>query len=129
MDLRVFLVEDLAGTRGLIQDMLAVLGGTRVVGGASTEAEANLWLDDNSPDWDLAIIDLVLGQGSGMGVIRRCKLVSGRGRIVVFSSYVTPGIRTHCLQIGADAVFEKSESTGFIEWIRDEIQRHGGAGP
>jgi DNA-binding NarL/FixJ family response regulator len=108
--------------------MLAVLGGTRVVGGASTEAEANLWLDDNPQGWDLAIIDLVLGQGSGMGVIRRCKLVPGSGRVVVFSSYVTPGIRTHCVQIGADAVFEKNESTAFIEWIRDEIRRHG-AGP
>jgi DNA-binding NarL/FixJ family response regulator len=126
MELRVFLVEDLAGTRGLIQDMLTVIGGTRVVGTAATEAEANLWLTDNPQAWDLAIVDLVLGQGSGMGVIRCCNAVSTAGRVVVFSSYVTPGIRAHCLHIGAHAVFEKSESAAFIEWIRNEIQRHGG---
>lgn len=125
MELRVFLVEDLASTRGLIQDMLAIIGGARVVGSASTEAEANLWLDDHPLEWDLAIVDLVLGEGSGMGVIRRCKSVSASGRIVVFSSYVSPGIRTHCLQIGADAVFEKSESAAFIAWVHDELQRRG----
>jgi DNA-binding NarL/FixJ family response regulator len=125
MELRVFLVEDLAGTRGLIQDMLAVIGGSRVVGTASTEAEANLWLDDHPLEWDLAIVDLVLGQGSGMGVVRRCKSVSRSGRIVVFSSYVSPGIRAHCLQIGADAVFEKGESAAFIGWVHDEVRRHG----
>ena len=126
MEIRVFLVEDLAGTRGLIQDMLAVIGGARVVGTASTEAEANLWLDDHPLEWDLAIIDLVLGQGSGMGVIRRCRSVPSSGRIVVFSSYVSPGIRAHCLQIGADAVFEKSDSAAFIAWVHDEVQGHGG---
>lgn len=128
MELRVFLVEDLAGTRGLIQDMFTVVGGATVVGSAGTEAEANLWLDDNPQAWDLSIIDLVLGQGSGMGVVRRCKQVSAGGRVVVFSSYVSPGIRAHCLRIGADAVFEKGESAGFIEWVREEILRHG-SGP
>ena len=127
MELRVFLVEDLAGTRGLILDMLAIVGGSRVVGTASTEAEANLWLDDHPLEWDLAIVDLVLGQGSGMGVVRRCKSVSPSGRIVVFSSYVSPGIRAHCLQIGANAVFEKGESADFIAWVHDEVQ--GRAGP
>lgn len=126
MDMRVFLVEDLAGTRGLMRDMLAALGGARVMAAAGTEAEANLWLDTHAPDWDLAIIDLVLGQGSGFGVILRCKTVSTSGRVVVFSSYVTPGIRAHCLNIGADAVFDKSEGAAFIEWIRDEVRRHTG---
>ena len=98
-----------------------------MVGTASTEAEANLLLDDHPLEWDLAIVDLVLGQGSGMGVIRRCKSVSASGRIVVFSSYVSPGIRAHCLQIGADAVFEKGESAAFIAWVHGEVQ--GQAGP
>jgi DNA-binding NarL/FixJ family response regulator len=28
--------------------------------------------------------------------------------MVVLSNYATPEIRTHCLQLGADAVFDKS---------------------
>ena len=28
---------------------------------ASTEAEAKLWLDDHPAEWDLAVVDLVLG--------------------------------------------------------------------
>jgi len=119
VELRVFLVEDIARMRGLLGDVFASVGGFRVVAQASTEAEANLWLEDNLGQWDLAIVDLVLDQGAGMNVIRRCKADPNGGRIVVFSSYATPGVRQHCLDLGADAVFDKSETEGFIAWISD----------
>ncbi|HZN47119.1 MAG TPA: hypothetical protein VFB71_05820, partial [Ramlibacter sp.] len=50
-------------------------------------------------------------------VIRRCKAEPGGGQVVVFSSYATPGVRQHCLDLGADAVFDKSETRGFITWF------------
>ena len=105
--------------RGLLTDLFSSMGGLEVVGAASTEAEAKLWLDDHPAGWDVAVIDLVLDQGSGMEVIRRCKAEEGAGRVVVFSSYATPGVRQHCLDLGADAVFDKSETTGFITWFND----------
>ena len=128
MELRVFLVEDLQRMRGLLGDLFSSIGGLTIVGAAPTEAEAKLWLDDHRGGWDVAVIDLVLDQGAGMEVIRRAKADPGGGRIVVFSSYATPGVRQHCLDLGADAVFDKSESGGFITWFNDLASREN-SGP
>jgi DNA-binding NarL/FixJ family response regulator len=128
LELRVFLVEDLQRMRGLLTDLFASLGGFRVVAAASTEAEARLWLDDNPRGWDLAVVDLVLEQGAGMNVISRCREQPDGGRIVVFSSYASPGVRQHCLDLGADAVFEKSETEAFISWCDDLASREN-SGP
>ena len=128
MDLRVFLVEDLQRMRGLLNDLFASMGGFTVVATASTEAEAKLWLDDHPGGWDLAIVDLVLEQGAGMNVIRACKADKSGGSIVVFSSYASPGVRAHCLELGADAVFEKSDTERFIAWV-DEFGSRENSGP
>lgn len=119
MNLRVFLVEDLQRMRGLLGELFDSMGGLQVAGTASTEAEANLWLDEHPGGWDVAVIDLVLEQGAGMNVIRRCKSDPAGGRVVVFSSYATPGVRQHCLDLGADAVYDKTETSAFIAWFND----------
>jgi len=128
VQLRVFLVEDLQRMRGLLEELFASLGGIEVVGSASTEAEARLWLQDHRGGWDLAVIDLVLDQGSGMQVIRECKADPDGGKVVVFSSYATAGVRQHCLDLGADAVFEKNETSGFIRWLA-EFSSQENSGP
>jgi len=128
VDLRVFLVEDLQRMRGLLGELFDSMGGFAVVANASTEAEANLWLDEHPGGWDVAVIDLVLEQGAGMNVIRRCRADPAGGRIVVFSSYATPGVRQHCLDLGADAVFDKSDTGGFIQWFHD-LENRENSGP
>ena len=119
VDLKVFLVEDLHGMRGLLADLFSSLGGLALAGDARTEAEAKLWLDEHAGEWDVAIVDLVLDQGSGIEVLRRCRADPGGGKVVVFSSYATPGVRRHCLELGAAAVFDKSETAAFIGWFSD----------
>lgn len=128
MELRVFLVEDLQRMRGLLSDLFATMGGFKVVAMTSTEAEAKLWLDEHRGEWDLAVIDLVLDQGAGMNVIRACKADPDGGRVVVFSSYATPGVRKHCMELGADAIFDKSETGLFIAWC-DELMGRENSGP
>ena len=117
MSLRVFLVEDQQRMHALLRDLFSAVGGIEVVATATTEAEAQMWLVDHRGGWDVAVIDLLLEQGSGMGVISRCKSTNSRGRVVVFSSYASPAVRKHCRNLGADAVFDKTESTGFIEYF------------
>ncbi|MFS8138402.1 MAG: response regulator [Thermomonas sp.] len=117
MAVQVFVVEDIAHLQALMQDLLASLGDFQVAGFASTEAEARLWLEENPGRWQLAVIDLILAQGTGMGVIGKCRETAGDARVVVFSDYATPGIRAHCVKLGADAVFQKSGETGaFIDY-------------
>ena len=119
MSVRVFLVEDIENLRSLVQELFASIGGFELAGSATTEAEARLWLEDNLAGWDLAIVDLVLDQGSGIGVLAHAKKKWPARKVVVFSSYVSPGIRTHCLALGADGVFGKDETGEFVSWLMD----------
>jgi DNA-binding NarL/FixJ family response regulator len=119
--IRVFVVEDLGRMRSLFKDLFSQLEEASVVATAATEAEARLWLTEHPGGWELAIVDLILEQGSGMGVISKCKASPRRGRIVVFSSYATPGVREHCLRLGADAVFDKTDSSAFVAYCVDVV--------
>jgi two-component system OmpR family response regulator len=103
---RVFLVEDMPQVQGVVTELLEAIGDFEVTAARRTEAEAKLWLIENPGAWDLAVVDLVLEQGTGMGVIPTAR--ENGGTIVVFSDYATEGIRRHCIDLGADAVFAKS---------------------
>jgi DNA-binding NarL/FixJ family response regulator len=119
VSVRVFLVEDIENLRLLVQELFASIGGYELVGTAATEAEGKLWLEDNLAGWDVAMVDLVLEQGSGIGVLGHAKRKWPGKKVVVFSSYVSPGIRTHCLALGADGVFGKDETSEFVSWLMD----------
>ena len=114
---KVFVVEDSAVMIELLRDLLENVGGLEVVGVSSTEAEAKLWLDENPGRWDIAVLDLILEQGSGLALAAHARRSNPNGKAVVFSSYVSPGIRSHCLNLGAAAVFDKTESELFIDWL------------
>lgn len=111
--------------QGVMQDLLSALGDFQIAGFAATEAEAKLWLQENPGGWQLAVIDLILEQGTGMGVIATCKEAPGHGKVVVFSDYATPGVRAHCLRLGADAVFQKAgETPAFISYCAELLKQH-----
>jgi DNA-binding NarL/FixJ family response regulator len=110
----VLLVEDVQQLRGVVADMLSTVGDFEVVAETSTEAEANLWLEENGGAWQLAVIDLILEQGTGMGVVAKCRNRPAGSKVIVFSDYATPGIHKHCLKLGADAVFQKSGGVGAL---------------
>ena len=115
--IRVLLVEDDRRVHGIVADLLESIGDIRPVSTVTTEAEANLWLEENPDGWDLAVIDLILDAGTGMGVLAKCRSWSAGGKAVVLSNYVSPAIQKHCLAVGADAVFHKAHDTGrFIEY-------------
>ena len=120
MELRVFLVDDLVTMRSLIEDLLSTIGGLRLMATANGEGEAKMWLDDHPGEWDLAIVDLVLDQGSGMGVVQHARRAHPEGRIVVFSAFATPGIQSHCRKLGADGVFDKTQTRDFIAWLQEQ---------
>jgi DNA-binding NarL/FixJ family response regulator len=119
LPIRVFLVEDTKQLQDVILELIASLGEFLLVGTATTEAEANLWLAEHPRGWDLAIIDLVLEQGTGMGVIAHCRRSAPDGKVVVFSDYVTPGIRKYCLKLGAEAAIPKADIPAFITYCTE----------
>lgn len=117
MAVRVLLVEDMKQMQAVIADLLSAVGDFQLVGLVATEAEAKLWLAENPDAWDLAIVDLVLDQGSGLAVVPRARDARrGNAEIVVFSDYASGGIRAHCEKLGANAVFLKSQAREFMDY-------------
>lgn len=108
MRLRTYIVEDNATIRENLIGTLEELAYITPAGIAETENDGKSWLTSNTEAWDLAIVDLFLKQGSGLGVLAACRARNPRQKVVVLSNYATPDIRTRCAQLGADAVFDKS---------------------
>ena len=108
MRLKTYIVEDNPTIRENLIATLVELANIDPVGTADSENEAKAWLNDNPAQWDLAIVDLFLKQGSGLGVLGACRGRSPGQKVVVLSNYATVDIRQRCVQLGVDAVFDKS---------------------
>lgn len=108
MRLKTYIVEDNPTIRENLIGTLEELAGIDAVGTAETEDEGKAWLAENRNDWDLAIVDLFLKQGSGLGVLAACRDRPATQKVVVLSNYATADIRQRCAQLGVDAVFDKS---------------------
>jgi CheY-like chemotaxis protein len=108
MVLRTYLVEDNPVIRENLIDTLAELANVKTVGASSTEGEGCHWLTRNGDEWDLAIVDLFLREGNGLGVLASCMDRRPQQKVVVLSNYATPEMRSRCMALKADAVFDKS---------------------
>ena len=108
MSLLTFIVEDNPMIRENLIPTLEDLANAEVAGFAESEAEAINWLVSHRDDWHLAVVDLFLKQGSGLGVLAACRQRGEQQRVVVLSNYATAEMRNRCAELGADAVFDKS---------------------
>ena len=126
--LRVYLIEDSAIIRANLIDTLEELAPIEVVGSAVSEHEAIDWIDAHAYDWDMLIIDIFLKSGSGISVLRRCQQRDPARKAVVFSNYATADMKRRCTELGADAVFDKSNE---IDALIDYCSRvgHAASGP
>ena len=113
---KVFVAEDAPDARAALAALFDVHG-FDLAGTASTEYGATEWLGNNESQWDLAIVDLLLLDGSGFNVVQRFAHAPGGGKVVVFSAYVTDAIRARCLQLGADAVFLKTDIPKLVAYL------------
>ncbi|HYW56891.1 MAG TPA: response regulator [Polaromonas sp.] len=128
MGLKTYLVEDNATIRDNLIATLEELAGIEAVGTSETENESKAWLTEKDHAWDLAIVDLFLKQGSGLGVLEACRNRKPHQKVIVLSNYATVEIRKRCAQLGVDAVFDKSnEIDALIDFCMAQ-SRPGAAG-
>ncbi|MDI3383393.1 response regulator [Xenophilus aerolatus] len=127
--LNTYIVEDNLTIRENLVGTLEELTDVSAVGFAETENDARRWLRDHEGDWQLAIVDLFLKQGSGLGVLQACAARSPHQKVVVLSNYATPDIRKRCAQLGVDAVFDKSnEIDALVDFCIAHSQQAATAG-
>lgn len=122
--MRVYLVEDSPLIRDNLVATLEELVGVVAAGWTDSGQQGSGWLTRES-SWDLAIVDLLLRDGSGFDVLRACSGRDPAQKVIVLSNYVTGDTRTRCLALGADAVFDKStEIDALIDYcleLRDRL--------
>lgn len=108
MALITYLAEDNQIIRENLIDTLEEIADVKVVAHAVTQAEASRWLTLHDGTWHLAIVDLFLKEGSGLGVLAGCRHRERYQKVVVLTNYATPEIRRRAAELGADAVFDKT---------------------
>jgi DNA-binding NarL/FixJ family response regulator len=117
--LKTYLVEDNPTIRDNLIATLEELASVDAVGTTDNENDGKAWLLKNPHLWDLAILDLFLKQGSGLGVLAACRDRRPTQKVVVLSNYATADIRQRCAQLGVDAVFDKSnEIDALVDYCR-----------
>ncbi len=121
--LRALIVEDnsliLENLQGLLDELTAV----EIVGTACAEAEACQWLDSRTQACDVAIIDIFLKTGSGLGVLKHIASYERPPERVVLTNYATDAMRQRCKQLGAAEVFDKStEIDELVDWLAARVR-------
>jgi len=105
--LKVFLVEDARQIRLLLTDTLQQTGCIDVVGFSDKESEALVQL--RSCEWDIAIVDIGLREGNGLGVLAGLKSDNkSYGKRLVFTSSSSGAMKARTTMLGADAFFDKA---------------------
>lgn len=114
--IRLFLVEDSPVIATYLAGLLARDGRCEVVGRADTEQTALEWSFQNEAGFDVAVVDLMLREGSGFGVLAHLHKYQP-GKIVVLSEFATPVIAERCKALGAVAAFQKSKMADCVAYI------------
>ena len=106
--LRAYLVEDSPVIRENLIATLEEMLPLKVVGCTEAELPAIAWLSDPCNACDVAIIDILLKQGTGLGVLSAIRSANKSIKLVVLTNFATKEMRRTCLGLGADEVFDKS---------------------
>lgn len=126
----IYLVEDNDALRHSLIAMLREFAQLEVSGSSGTEQEATEWLRARGDRWRLAVVDLFLLQGSGLGVVSSLRQRKPWQKIVVLTNYATPDIRRRALALGADAVFDKGrELDDFFVYCGEHARSAGHSHP
>ena len=116
--IKVLLVEDHASFRQALKFVFESEPEFVVTGEAGTLAEAEA-IRDGSPDFDVAVVDLMLPDGDAMGLIRDLKARKG-AMVLVLSASLDDSRFADAVEAGADGILHKSAA---IDEIVESVRR------
>ena len=120
----IYLVEDNPAIVSNLVESLDEIAHLQVAAHSATQAEGCQWLQTNPAGWNLAIVDLFLRQGNGLGVLAACRQRAPHQKMVLLTNYATPEIRQRSSQLGADAVFDKStQIDGLMDYCINQARQ------
>lgn len=107
----VLLVEDSPMISRSLTDLLEDGGRCKVVRVVDTEPAARAFLEHEG--CRVAVIDLQLREGSGLGVLRFLRERPDRPLTIVLTNFARPEVAAQCRALGAHHFFDKSRE--FLE--------------
>lgn len=106
-----FVVEDHTLTNRGIRELIQEQGGYSCIGYAFSKSESLEKLTELSKEGklpDILILDLFLGDESGLDILREVKANLPSVKVIIYSMFAKPGIVSLALEGGADAFVLKS---------------------
>jgi len=103
---RILLIEDSPVIRESLMDLLSHDSENQVVGEAETEDEGYQLIVENPAD--VAIVDINLREGSGMGLLARLRPLNHVPVLIVYTNHYNRRLHELCTQLGATHVLNKS---------------------
>ncbi len=122
--LLTYVVEDNPTVLSNLIETLNEIAHLKVTAHSATQSEASQWLERHHVSWRLAIVDLFLKQGTGLGVLAAFRNRQPHQKIVILTNYATAEIRMRSVALGADAVFDKStELDGLLAYCIQQTHK------
>ena len=103
--MNVFIAEDQAWFLEQLIELVESIPGAQVIGTADTSQNAIDAIRLAKPD--VALVDLMLREGTGFEILRRLRADAVNCKLFVVTSFPTAGIRKACKIGGADEFFDK----------------------
>ncbi|MFA9440099.1 response regulator [Uliginosibacterium sp. sgz301328] len=116
---QVLLVEDSPVIRDSLIDL--VESDHRCMVGRTTDGETEARAALQGHDFQIAIIDLQLREGSGLNVLSWLQHQPDPPLRIVLTNFAEPRVRAQCLALGADYFFDKSRE---FEEVSTAIDRY-----
>ena len=118
--LRLLLVEDHAAFRGALAFLLDLRPGMKVVAQCGSVAECRAL--EGLDSVDVALLDLMLPDGDGTGLIALLRGANPSVRVLMLTASIEPGLHERVAEAGADGVLDK---TAALMGIASEVARLG----
>jgi DNA-binding NarL/FixJ family response regulator len=114
LPLKVVIADDSQAVTEMLKELVSEAGRIEVVGVAETGPAAIEAIRSLGPD--AVVLDLQLRTGSGTDVIRavRADPSLAATRLIVTSNHTSPQLRAGCMELGADAYFDKVKELGAL---------------
>jgi two-component system, NarL family, invasion response regulator UvrY len=120
--MKILLVDDHVAVREGVRDVLALEGDISIFEARSSEEALELWAGERP---DLVILDLNLGNSSGLELLRRLLQSNKAAKILVLSMYFEPAYAATALQAGARGYVSKgARPEEFVDAVR-QVGRGG----
>jgi DNA-binding NarL/FixJ family response regulator len=112
LPLKVFIADDSQPVADMLTELITDPGRIEVVGVGDTESATMDSIRRLKPD--VVVLDLQLKSGSGTDVIRAVRSDPSLAslRLLVTSNHTSPQLKAGCIELGAEAFYDKVKELG-----------------